>query len=285
MYGRPSGFGAQVENRFNLEKWSERRVLLGASRIDLAGVEVLDPDDETDRTQLDGLAVEAKKAADAFLAAKRGTLFHDLTAYLDQAEQSPVELLAAGEDLGLPTKLVDALIGVYDTCMQRHGLRVLAVEQKVVDDRWRLAGTLDRVVELTEPLSFENLVIPAGTRLVLDVKTGRLKVEGGRPAYWHSYAVQIASYSHSVPYWIEGLHEERLEWPWPISQRHGLILHLDIRNAIEEGVATAALYHVDLVLGHMAGNLCRAARDWQNRRDVIRSHDEPPVATTVRDPF
>lgn len=285
MYGRPSNFGSQIENRYGIEKWSERHVLLGASLIDLAGVETLDPEDEVDRTQLDGLAAEAKKAAGAHVAARRGTLFHELTQYLDQSEESPLTLLATGEELGLSSRLIDAVIGSYDTCMQRHGLKVLGVEQTVVDDRWRLAGTLDRIVELTRDLTFENLMIPAGTRLVLDIKTGRLKVEGGRPSHWHSYAVQIASYSHSVPYWIEGLEERRLEWPWPISQRHGLIMHLDIRNAIEEGVATAALYHVDLVVGHMAGNLCRQARDWQNRRDVIRAHDEPPVARTVRDPF
>ena len=90
LYGRPSNFGAQIENRFGIEKFNERHVLLGASLIDLTGVESLDPEDEVDRTQLDGLAVDAKKAAGAHTAARCGTLLHEITGYLDNAEEGVV---------------------------------------------------------------------------------------------------------------------------------------------------------------------------------------------------
>ena len=96
--------------------------------------------------------------------------------------------------------------------------------------------------------------------------------------------MQIASYSHSVPYIMadDCWDESRDEWPWEISQRHGLILHLDIGNAMEEGVATATLYHVDLVAGHMAGNLCRAARDWQSAGGNVAPLTGPPLVVNVR---
>src|SRR4051812_42799822 len=70
MYGRPSNFGTQVENTYGLVKHNERHVLLGASLIDLTGVDQLDPDDEEQRAQLDGLAAEAKERAGANVAAR-----------------------------------------------------------------------------------------------------------------------------------------------------------------------------------------------------------------------
>ena len=51
---------------------------------------------------------------------------------------------------------------------------------------------------------------------------------------------------------------------------------------MEEDVATAQLFHVDLVAGHMAGNLCRQARDWQSSRGVVQEFIGPPVAVNVR---
>lgn len=287
MYGRPSNFGSQVENRWNLERWNERRTLLGAARIDLTGVDMLDPDDPEQSKQLDGLVGDAKKAAGAHLAAQRGTLTHEFTEYVDQHEESPLSVLAYADSLGLSGKVIDATMEAYGRLVSTYDVHILAVEQTVVDDRWRLAGRLDRIVRCDRDLQFtDGSVVQAGTHLVLDIKTGRIKVgKDGTPDYWHSYAVQIASYAHSVPYVIaeDSWDETRTEWPWEVDQRHALICHLDVNNAVEEGVATARLFHVDLALGHMAGNLCRQARDWQGRSDVIFELAANPLCVNVRD--
>src|SRR3954465_9604354 len=80
MYGRPSNFGAQVENRFNLERWSERRVLFGAAMLDdLCEVIGWDIDDPEVAERLDGMVLDAKERAGARLAAQRGTLTHTFT--------------------------------------------------------------------------------------------------------------------------------------------------------------------------------------------------------------
>ena len=108
---------------------------------------------------------------------------------------------------------------------RRHRPEILAVEASCVDDTWRLAGTLDRIARTTRPLRFvrasgEIVDVPAGTVLVLDVKTGEDRIDRG---YWQGYAIQIASYAQSVPYDTEA--ETRGEWPWPIDQQHALIAH------------------------------------------------------------
>jgi hypothetical protein len=286
MYGRPSNFGNQIENRFNLERWHERRVLYGAALIDLAGVEQIDIDDPDQVTQLDGLVGDAKKAAGAYLAAQRGTLTHEFAEYVDHHEESPLSVLEYAETLGIPATVIDAQLDAYGRCLDRYDLHVLAIEQTVVDDRWRLAGRLDRIVRLGRDLQFtDGTVMEEGDVVIGDIKTGRVRVSpAGSPEYWNTYAVQIASYAHSVPYIIaeDAWDEARDEWPWEIDQRHGLIIHLDINNAIEEGVATAQLYHVDLVAGHVAGNLCRQARDWQALTNVVQQLAAMPVVVNVR---
>ena len=285
MYGRCSNFAPQIEDRYGIQRWSERNVLLGATRLNpevQAAIARLDFDDPGDRAMADGWVQDAKAEAGAFLAAARGTFVH-LATTLDREEADPLLSLSyRGEsELGVPSACIDAVLTSWSKLLERHGLHELAVEQKVVDDRWRLAGTLDRIVQLEMDLFFGPHIIPAGTVLILDIKTGRLTIEQGHPVYWNAHSVQIASYAHAVPYVIDGLHEERAEWPWPIDQRHGLIAHLDVANALEEGVATAQLLHVDLVAGHAAGNIARQARDWQSSRRIFALHNTDPVVTSV----
>jgi len=196
QYGRPSNFGAQIEDRLGLQKWSERRVLLGGTLLDPDVQEALrrlDLDDETERKLADGWVVDAKAAAGAFIAAERGTLIH-LATTLDHNEADPLLTLEYRADqLGVPSDVVDAILDTWGRLLERHDLHVLAIEQPVVDDRWRLAGTLDRIVRLGRDLYFGPHIIPAGTVLVLDIKTGRLTLSQGHPLYWNAYSVQIAS--------------------------------------------------------------------------------------------
>lgn len=96
-----------------------------------------------------------------------------------------------------------------------NGLEVLAAEQSVVVDDLKLAGTLDRIVRLTKPLTFDDVTIPAGTVLVLDIKTSKLHADDdGLPSYWDTYPVQIAAYASSVPYVISDdfTEERRATW-------------------------------------------------------------------------
>lgn len=78
MYGRPSGFGDALDSSYNLVKWKERQLLIGAALLETFHV-TLD-----DRDELDKLAARCHEAAGSHLAAERGTWVHDLTEWLDR---------------------------------------------------------------------------------------------------------------------------------------------------------------------------------------------------------
>lgn len=276
-YGSPSNRGKQIENTTNLVKWGERRVVLGIG-ADPALVEMcaqltaLDVDSDEYKTLADSIILRAKEAAEANLAAERGTHGHALSEDADDGRDW-LHRAEAGEVLGLDTPVQAALVTAWREMLERTGLEILAIEASCVDDAWRLAGTLDRIARTTRPLRFalvggEVVEIPAGTVLVLDVKTGQRRLNrDGSVMYWQGYAIQIASYAQAAPYDTEA--ETRGEWAWPISQEHALIAHLDIAGALD-GDARCELVYVDLVAGREHGGECVvAAKAWEQRKDVF----------------
>jgi len=76
----------------------------------------------------------------------------------------------------------------------------------VINDEYRLAGTLDRLYRTTKVLvAPDGQVIPIGSIIVADTKTGKeLEYAAG------SYATQLAAYVDSVPYNVET--DERGTW-------------------------------------------------------------------------
>jgi hypothetical protein len=277
-YGSPSGAGKQIENTFNLTKWGERRVVMGigidlALIADCAAVAKLDPDSDEYKEAADRIVMRAKDAAQAGLAADRGTHGHALTEDHDE-ERDWIARAEAGEILGLDVEVQRALVKAWKDCVERNGLEILAVEASCVDDTWRLAGTLDRIARCTKSLRFalctgEVVIVPEGTVVVLDVKSGRRRTrpKDGSVLYWQAYAIQIASYAQAVPYDLDT--ETRGEWPWPISQEHALIAHLDVLGAIE-GNPSCELVYVDLAAGREHGGATwLAAKTWEDRRDVF----------------
>jgi hypothetical protein len=278
-YGRPSSLGKQIENLVNIQKWSERATALGIfldpdllAELGGLGEEHLNLDDADTRKLLDDIAVKAKNRAQAGLAAERGTHIHERTEDFD-TERDWIEAAQRGEELGLPLEVQTALIAAWDKMLTEYGFEVLAVEKAVVDDAWRQAGTLDRIVRMTRDIRFvttggEYVTVPAGTVLILDIKTGRLRLDDkGFVSYWHGYSVQLASYAHSLPYNTST--DTRGEWPFAIAQDYSIIAHLDVLTALNEGVAKCRLVLVDLEAGRYAGEMCVAARQWEKRTDVF----------------
>ncbi|MEJ7719798.1 MAG: hypothetical protein WKF58_04875 [Ilumatobacteraceae bacterium] len=279
-YGSPSGLGKQIENTTNLVKWGERRFALGVglgAAIDngdgttspvlaacetLAGLEL---DSDEYKQLADRIVVTAKDAAEISLAADRGT-FHHATTEAESTGQSWWGLIEAGELLGISREAQRAVVAAWNQMLERDTLEILASEMPCVDDDWRLAGTLDHLARLGRSLRFamlggEVVEIPAGTVVVLDKKAGRRRLaSNGAVQYWQGYAVQVAAYARSQQYDTDT--GERGEWPWPISQDHALIAHLDGDTALEGGTPTCSLVYVDLVAGRRAGELCCLAKAW-----------------------
>jgi hypothetical protein len=116
------------------------------------------------------------------------------------------DITREGVELGIDAATQQALVAAWLRMLEQFGIEILAIEATCVDDLWRQAGTLDRIVRLTRDLRFvttsgEYVTLEAGWVGILDLKTGELHLDdGGFVNYWLSYAVQLASYAQSVPY-------------------------------------------------------------------------------------
>lgn len=223
-----------------------------------------------------GLNKQIEPLAKANLAADRGTHVHAATEDVD-LDRSWVDRAADGEVLGLDLHVQAAMLQAWDLFVVAYDLEVLGVEVRVVHDNWRQAGTLDRIVRLIRDLRFANgVAIPAGTVLVLDVKTGKLQP---------GYSVQCAVYAGAVPY--DTATDERGEWPfWTIDQQWALIAHLPVDEAMA-GRATCRMVLVDIASGReTVERLILPARQWQARRDLfaLAHDDEPAVRVEVAEP-
>ena len=137
------------------------------------------------------IIIRAKDVAKANLAAEIGTHVHAVTEDSDE-DRDWVQRAAAGEVLGVPLAVQAQAVEAWKSMLNTYGLEVLAVEASVVDDAWRLAGTLDRVVRCTKPLCFRRVTgeiveIPAGTIVVGDVKTSKKRLDrDGVVGWWQS---------------------------------------------------------------------------------------------------
>lgn len=276
-YGSPSSRGKLIEDTWALNKYGERRIVMGigadlALIAECAAVAKLDPETAEYREAADRVVLRAKDAAKSALAAEQGSHTHALSEDYDE-DRDWIARAKAGENMGLPADVQEALVQAWRTMLGREGLQILAVEAACVDDRWRLAGTLDRIARTTKPLRFakvtgEIVEIPVGTVLVLDIKSGKKRTRNdGSIMFWAGYSVQIASYAQSLPYDVTA--ETRGEWPWAIDQQHALIAHLSVENALA-GNPTCELIYVDLAAGREDGGdtVCRA-KAWSDRRDVF----------------
>ena len=294
-YGRPSSLGKQIENTYNLQRWNERQLAHGMTCEDdeltsrLVALGELERDTDPWNDAADAVIARAKKVADANIAAERGTHMHAVVED-DSVERNWVVRAEAGENMGLPVAVQEAMLEAYRLMLIAYGITVLCVERRVVHDGWRQAGTLDAVCILERDITFmaptgEVVTLTAGTVVVLDLKTGKLydakgksKIDAG---YWHSYCVQIAAYAGAVPYDCDT--DTRTEWEWDIDQRWALIAHLPVDEALA-GKATCRLVLVDLELGRdVVENVVLPAKAWQARRDLFAhvSPNEPTVELAV----
>lgn len=280
-YGRPSSLGKQAENTYNLQRWNERQLAYGMTCDDqeltdrLIALANLERDSDEWRDAADAVIARAKKVAGASQAADRGTHMHAVVED-DSLERNWVARAEAGEDMGLPAAVQEAMLEAWRLMLIAYGLRVLCVERRVVHDAWRQAGTLDAVCLLERDITFvlpdgEVVVLEEGTVIVLDLKTGKLFDAQGKSkldaGYWHSYAPQVAAYAGSVPYDCDT--DTRAEWEWDIDQRWAVIAHLPVDEALA-GKATCRLILVDLEAGRqVVEQVVMPAKAWQARRDVF----------------
>ena len=265
-YGSPSNRGREIENDAGLVKYKQRLSLAGIGMSDelvtacrnLATLAVGSPEFNS---TADSIVVKADQLTRSSLAADRGTHGHLLCELWDRYEDTS-EVYKEGEAVGLSGETQTAVLLAWSHMLHDNDLEILAIEAACVDDRWRLAGTLDRIVRLWRPLSFakpdgEIVTIQGGTVVVLDIKFGKTR---------KAHPIQIASYAQSVPYDTEL--ELRGEWAFTIDQDHALIAHGDFGDDFTP--PTIELVWVDLKAGREHGGQCVVdAKSWAARDDVF----------------
>lgn len=272
-YTRASTLGKAIEDTYHLSKWLQRSVAYGLSRRPdlIALVASIATNEGEDRGPLDELCEKAHEAARGNQGANVGTAIHKLSERED-----------AGEDLSyLPALLLEALAAY------RHWMRifeVLATETFVACDAVQTAGTFDRVVRLLVDLHFRhpvrgNVVIPAGTILIVDLKTG--KAESAK--YWGpTYGVQQAVYQGGDPYLPGGrITWEKLLGPGLVpSDEWAILLHIPSDSPQDSGLVV-----VDLKVGREMADLCLEVRKARKDRGLMNDAfvAEAPAAH-VQDP-
>jgi len=276
MYGRPSSFGSALDNPYNLVKWKERQLLIGVDLI-YSSIGPIDPDN---REALDALAAYCHKAAGSSLAAERGTHVHLLCEYHDRGTTWGT-LLDAGIALGIPLLLQCQIVEQWATFRNTLGVDAIGIEMTVVNDRWRLAGTLDRLDVPRRPMLTAYGILEDA--FVGDIKTGSLTLgNDGQPNYWVKYPVQLAAYVDAVPYDTD--EDVRLDWPAPPNPHIAIIYHYDLARALAGEVVDWQAIPVSVDAGRDGGNLCRQAADFGRRRDLFAmpaassAPTVPPVA-------
>ena len=288
----PSGdFKNHLDETTNLEKWLQRQIVEGMLLMVPDNVPILPDDEKARRHVLDGVIVEALELAKANLAADRGTHTHLLSEMNDEGA-SWLSIAVQGEDLGIGTAEQQALVDAWNKLLDHYDLEIITSEVTVANDI--AAGTLDRTARCRRDLEFTRLdgsrvFIPAGTVLVLDVKTGGLRVgRKGEPLYWNGYRHQIGHYANSRPVFIDPDDPKGNVWhDWPEgeapSTEHALIAHLDVASAIENGVATARMVYVDLVDYDAMTETIGSVRYWRTVVPFSSCDDVPDVTVDVED--
>jgi hypothetical protein len=193
-YSRSSNAGKILDDESNLTDWKLRTVVAGAAQRPelMAAASILDVDDN--KKALRDIAEDCLVAGKGQRRAIIGTAVHGMFDHVDR------------NDGWVPPPQFNDLVDAYVATLEIWGLVPVAIEVQVINDEYRLAGTLDRLYRTTKVLvAPDGQVIPIGSIIVADTKTGKeLEYASG------SYATQLAAYVDSVPYNVET--DERGTW-------------------------------------------------------------------------
>jgi hypothetical protein len=241
--GRPVGYtrtttvAKTLDDEGALTKWAQRMTAAGLVRrpdlLALIASKLTPGGDipEGAKNDVNDLCDQAKEAAAASAAANMGTALHAMT-----------ELADAGAPLAnIPPALAPDLAAYR---LATGALEHLAIENFVVLDDWKVAGTFDRLVRM-----------PDGRTLIADLKTGQ-----DLSYSWRSISVQLAIYAHGVLY-DDG---RRTPLPADVDLSTALVIHLPV------GKATCTLHELDIAAGWEAFEHSMLAREWRQRRDLAR---------------
>jgi PD-(D/E)XK nuclease superfamily protein len=230
---RATTFAKSISDSFGLTNWQLRMAVKGvAMRADLYALAAATPID--DKSKLDRIAKDAKEAAAASSGANIGSALHGFTERLDR-----------GETLDVPEPWA-ADVRAYHQALNKATVRIMPeyIERIIVVPELRVAGTLDRIVQLAD-----------GALHIADVKTGKDLSYG-----WLEISIQLALYAHAAVMWNDTTQAYE---PMPnVDPNWGIVMHVPASKGRCE------LYQVDIGAGWEAAQTCQTVRRWRNRRDL-----------------
>lgn len=230
-YTRCTTYIDVLDDKFNLNQWSQRMVALGlASRPDLLLSVSAHRDD---KKALNKICEDAREAAAASAAATTGTALHALTEVLDRGQTMPVIPATA-------TASLDAYAAATADLKATH------IEQFCVQDWLKVGGTPDRVVKYGKGAKAKSYIA--------DIKTG--SIEWGALKIAMQLAVYARSHTYDHVTHERGMHGADLE--------RGLIIHLPAVDDPSE--ARCELYWIDLLAGWRAVQVAKEVREQRTHK-------------------
>jgi hypothetical protein len=252
-----------LEDNYNLVQWQLRQVAYGVSlRKDLQLAAIGHHDD---RDFMKDLIETAMDAAGASEKRNLGTAIHKLCDMYDSGQE--------------PFVPEEYLPDVQEYLRLTSSFVVEASELFSVADEIKVAGTPDRVVRLTQDMiTSSGDVLPAGTLLIADIKTGstldfsHLSISGQLAVYARSQRYELSpdrTITHKgaeLPAgdridWVPG---ERLNTKW------GLVIHLPA------GEGTGSLHWINLTVGWAMAQKAMELREIRKTKNLISGPILPP---------
>lgn len=225
-----------LADRFGLEQWSKRNVVLGlGARSDLyAQAASCRPED---KDALNRIITDAEEAASAKAGANLGTALHRF-----------VERINTGEDVQAPAPW-DKDVDAYQQVMAAHGIEpVLGWNERILlIPSLQVAGTCDQLCET------DHWPLPR----IGDLKTGKDVVRYGMT----EISLQLALYAHAT-HWYNPNTGQVHSIDDKIDQDRAIVMHLPV----EQGKCT--IYEVDIAAGWEAVQLAVDVRTWRKRKDL-----------------
>ena len=180
------------------------------------------------KLEMDRIIEVAMEAAGATAQATIGTAIHTLTEKHDR-----------GEGLGVIPEDYVADIQAYDAATKNF--ENVFIEQFCVLDKYKIAGTPDRIVRYK------------GELFISDLKTGSI-------AYPSKIAMQLAVYAHGLPY--DPATAVRSKWG-DVNQDKGIIVHLPA------GGGKCTLHFVDIKEGWKGIELAMKVRTFRDKKKTL----------------
>jgi hypothetical protein len=224
-YTRATTIANSLDDASALVAWKMRMAALGlTTRQDLLLAISAAGDD---KMAVNSYIEEAMEVAGASKAANIGTAIHAFTERLD-----------LGQELGHVPEQYMPDIEAY--AQATSVLSKVYIEQFAVLDKYKIAGTPDRIVEYK------------GERFIADLKTGRID-------HPHNISMQLAIYANGMPYYPDTA--SRGTWG-DINKEKAIIIHLPA------GTGNCKLVFVDIKEGWKGVEFAMKVRKWRDQKGL-----------------